>query len=124
MTAQQRRIALDYGAGNMDKAGVVMVGRDIGTVVIPEAPLKVYLDASPEERAQRRFLETEAKCVEVEYYAILADVIRRDKIDSSREIAPLMAASDAVLLDTTDMSPDEVVAKLVSLVNDVARKQS
>lgn len=123
LTAQQRRIALDYGTGNMEMAGVVMVGRDIGTVVIPEAPVKVYLDATPEERARRRHLETVEKGIDVEYEAVLADVKRRDGIDSSRAIAPLQAANDAIRVDTTAMSPDEVVAALLDIVRSAAEAQ-
>ena len=120
LSSQQRRIAMDYGSLRMDKAGVVMVGRDIGTVVIPEAPVKVYLDASPEERARRRHAETVANGTESDYDAVLSDVIRRDGIDSNRSIAPLSAAEDATILDTTELSPEQVIERLVELIHDVA----
>ena len=84
LSGQQRRIALAYGAGRLEKAGIVMVGRDIGTVVIPEAPVKVYLDATPEERARRRHAEFLAKGIDSDYDAVLADVFQRDGIDSGR----------------------------------------
>lgn len=93
MTAQQRRIGL---AGH-----VVMVGRDIGTVVLPEADLKIYLDAAVEERARRRLLERQARGEPAVYEQVLAIVRRRDEIDSQRATAPLRPASDAVIVDST-----------------------
>ncbi len=109
MTAQQRRIGL--------RGGVVMVGRDIGTVVLPEAELKLYLDASPEVRAKRRYLEILARGGKANYTDILKGLRRRDKIDSSREVAPLKPASDAVTIDTDQMSIDEVVEKILALTD-------
>ncbi len=107
LTAQQRRIGLQ---GN-----VVMVGRDIGTVVLPEAELKIYLDASLEERARRRYKEERARGVEANYNLILKNLGDRDRIDSNRAVAPLRAADDAVVVDTTDLSVDAVVQKILSL---------
>lgn len=109
LTAQQRRIGL--------RGNVVMVGRDIGTVVLPEAPLKIYLDASAEERARRRYAEVQARGDQAQTYeAILDNVKRRDAIDSSRATAPLKAAPDAVIIDSTSLSVDEVVARVEQLV--------
>lgn len=107
MVRQQRRIAL---AGR-----VVMVGRDIGTVVFPEAPLKIYLSASAEERARRRFLEMAGREGGEDYETILASVRRRDAIDSGRAASPLRPADDAVLLDTGPMSIEQVVDAIESL---------
>ncbi len=109
LTAQQRRIGL--------RGNVVMVGRDIGTVVLPEAPLKIYLDASAEERARRRYEEVQARGDRSQTYAeILDNVKRRDAIDSSRTTAPLRAASDAVIIDSTSLSVDEVIARVTELI--------
>ena len=118
---QQRRVAAEYGTGEREKMGIVMVGRDIGTVVIPDSPVKVYLDASAEERARRRHAELQGKGVDVAYDAVLADIMRRDAIDSSRELAPLAVAADAALIDTTDSTPDETIQQLVALVRHVER---
>ena len=87
---------------------VVMDGRDIGTVVLPDAQVKIFLTASAEKRAERRFLELEQKQPGVQTYEeVLADVIRRDKQDTEREIAPLRKAEDAVLVDTTNADLDQ-----------------
>lgn len=94
---------------------VVLEGRDIGTVVFPKAELKVFLTASPEERARRRCDELRAKGVEVDYEVTLAEVRQRDHQDASREIAPLKEAADAVRVDSDRLQPDEVVAEIVAL---------
>lgn len=104
---QQRRGAAD--------GRVVMVGRDIGTVVLPDAPLKVFLVASLEVRARRRYDEMIARGQPADYQSILADMRRRDEIDSLRAVAPLKAADDAVTVDTTGMSIDEVIDHIVAL---------
>lgn len=116
LTEQQRRIGLHYGSGKADKPGIVMVGRDIGTVVMPEAPLKIYLEATPEERAQRRYDELLSRGKAADYDHVLADIIRRDQIDSSRALAPLRPAPDAVIIDSTHLTPEEVVDRIVQLV--------
>jgi cytidylate kinase len=100
LAAQQRRIGL--------RGRVVMVGRDIGTVVLPEADLKIYLDASAEVRAQRRYDELLARGDPAIYADILAGVCGRDSIDSTRAVAPLVAAKDAILLDSDKMDIDDV----------------
>jgi cytidylate kinase len=104
MSKQQRRIG--------QRGGVVMVGRDIGTVVLPEADLKIYLDASAQERARRRYNEITARGDEADFHDILASVIERDRIDSTRDIAPLRAAEDAVVINSDTMSADEVFEKV------------
>jgi cytidylate kinase len=107
LTASQRRIG--------QRGRVVMVGRDIGTVVLPEADLKIYLDASIEERARRRFLERgEAS----KYEEILAAMRKRDKIDSTRKVAPLRAAPDARILPTDGLDVDQVIAKIKEWISD------
>jgi cytidylate kinase len=107
MVARQRRLA----AGRP----VVMVGRDIGTVVLPDAPLKVYLTASPEVRAARRLAELRARGQDAPLFELLADIRRRDAIDSGRENSPLRAAPDAIVVQTDDLSVDQVVAHLAAL---------
>lgn len=100
LTVQQRRIGL--------RGKVVMVGRDIGTVVLPDADLKIYLDASAEERARRRYQEILDRGGEADYEVILRKVIERDHVDSTRAIAPLRPADDAIILDSDQMDADTV----------------
>ena len=109
LTPQQRRIALAAG-------GVVMAGRDIGTVVLPDADLKIYLDAAPEERARRRHLEILGRGQEADYEEVLASLRRRDAYDSGREAAPLRPAEDAVVIDTTRMGIEQVLDALMALI--------
>jgi len=108
MSARQREIGL--------RGRVVMVGRDIGTIVLPEADLKVYLDASDEERARRRWREAEARDDSVgSYEDVLRAMRERDRIDSTREVAPLKTASDAVIVDSTYLSVEQVVERVWGL---------
>ena len=107
MTQVQRQIGL--------RGDVVMVGRDIGTVVLPEADLKLYLDASVEARAKRRFDECVARGELVKLDEILTWMRERDRIDSTRTIAPLRPAEDAIILDSTTLDADEVFEKALSL---------
>jgi cytidylate kinase len=97
------------------RGGVVMDGRDIGTVVLPQAELKVYLTAAVVERGKRRWLELQAKGVRVELAKLIAQIERRDYLDSHREVSPLCQAPDALLLDTTNLSIAEVVERLTKL---------
>ncbi|NKQ35892.1 MAG: (d)CMP kinase [Chloroflexi bacterium] len=94
---------------------VVMVGRDIGTVVMPDAPLKLYVTANPEERARRRWRDRQKQGFNDDFDAILADVIRRDRIDSNRQHSPLRPADDAIIMDTTEHSVAEIVAEIVGM---------
>jgi cytidylate kinase len=120
LVAQQRRIA--------QQGRIVMVGRDIGTVVLPEAELKVYLDAVVDERAYRRYLEVVQRragelpqgvpAEDPEYVEIRETMVRRDRIDSSRQVAPLRPAQDAVMIDTTEMSIQQVLERILELVRD------
>ena len=96
-----------------------MDGRDIGTVVLPDAELKVYMDATVEERAGRRHRENIARGMESDLQALQAEIALRDKRDSEREVSPLSQAADAVNLDTTHLTIDEVVDQLNALVNGV-----
>ena len=98
------------------KGGAVVEGRDIGTVVLPDAELKVYLSAAPEERARRRAYQTGR---EEGLDRIRAALARRDRQDSEREISPLKPASDAVVLDTTSLSLEEVISRVLDLATDL-----
>jgi CMP/dCMP kinase len=98
------------------KGGAVVEGRDIGTVVLPDAALKVYLSAAPEERARRRASQTGR---EGELDRIKAAIARRDRQDSEREVSPLKPASDAVVLDTTSLSLEEVISRVLDLATDL-----
>jgi cytidylate kinase len=107
LASQQRRIGM--------RGKVVMVGRDIGTVVLPEADLKIYLDATAEERARRRYTEIIQRGEKADYEEILAGVRMRDEIDSTRAHSPLRAAADAVILDSDKLNADEVFVKVEAL---------
>jgi cytidylate kinase len=112
LVARQRVLiaeALAYG-------GIVVEGRDIGSVVVPDAPLKVYLTASEEVRAARRGAQDRKAGRDGDVAAVLADVRRRDRLDSTRKTSPLHAAADAVVLDTDGLSVDAVLAELLRLV--------
>jgi cytidylate kinase len=112
LTEQQRRIAA--------KGCIVMVGRDIGTVVLPDADLKLYMQASVEERARRRYQECQARGENVTYQEVLVSMHRRDRIDSQRTYAPLRPADDAVIIDTDGLDIDEVMVQIEPLLSDPA----
>lgn len=105
---QQRRIGL---AGQ-----IVMVGRDIGTVVLPDADLKIYLDATAQERAKRRYEEIVARGGKPNYNEILQRVIERDRIDSTRDMSPLKAAEDAIILNSNELTADQVFEQVLAMV--------
>ena len=107
------------------EGGAVLDGRDIGTIVAPGADAKLFVTASPEVRARRRLKELQARGMVAHYEDVLADIRARDERDSGRAVAPLQPASDAMLLDTSNLDPDEAIAKAVSLVESrVAAAQS
>jgi len=108
LTEQQRRIG--------QRGRIVMMGRDIGTVVLPDADLKIYLEATVEERARRRHREILERGEEADYKEVLAAMRRRDKIDSEREAAPLRPADDAIIIDTTKLNIAQVLAKVEELI--------
>ena len=101
--------------GLAERGGVIMDGRDIGTVVMPDAEVKIYLTASSEVRAKRRVFELEAKGEHPDFEEVKKDIEERDHRDMTREISPLKQADDAILVDTSDMTIDEVVDKICSL---------
>lgn len=109
LSAQQRRIG--------HRGRIVMVGRDIGTVVLPDADLKIYLDATLRERAHRRYRETLARSGPANYRQVLASVRRRDKIDSERATAPLRPADDATVINTTFLTVEQVLDQVLALID-------
>lgn len=111
LVKQQRDIA---GFG-----GIVMVGRDIGSVVLPEADLKLYIDAAPEERARRRYAQIILADPGVPYEQVLADTLRRDRMDTERADSPLIAAADAVVIRTDEMDFDQTVSAVVEAIQSV-----
>ena len=113
MVAQQRRMG--------EVGGVLMDGRDIGTVVFPNAQLKIFLTASVEERALRRYKELVAKGQDVDLAQLKEDIASRDKQDSERAISPLRQAEDALLLDTSDMNIEQVTTRILQLVEERAQ---
>ncbi|MBQ3294969.1 MAG: (d)CMP kinase [Erysipelotrichaceae bacterium] len=108
LVAMQQRICKD--------GGYILDGRDIGTVVLKDAPVKIYMVASPEARAQRRMLQNQEKGLEADYETILEDIKKRDYQDMHREISPLTKAEDAVEIDTSDMTIDEVVERVLEII--------
>lgn len=108
LTEQQRRIG--------QRGDVVMVGRDIGTVVMPDAPLKIYLVASVEERARRRYEEKKQRGDPADYDEILIMMKRRDKIDSTREIAPLRPAEDAIVIDSDNLNAEQILQMVIDIL--------
>ena len=111
-----REMLLDMPRDVAKKHNVIMDGRDIGTVVLPRANVKIFLTASVEVRAQRRYLELQAKGAKDSYEKVLADIKQRDHQDTTREIAPLKQAKDAVLVDSTDLDVEAVVEKIRGIV--------
>lgn len=117
-----RAALLDYQRSFARQApGAVLDGRDIATVVCPEAPIKIFVTASPEERARRRWKELEARGDAPPYGDVLADIRARDKRDSERSAAPLLVAEGAVMLDTTTMTADEVLRAALDTVTKARR---
>lgn len=113
LVEMQRRLA--------ESGGIVMDGRDIGTVVLPDAELKVFMTATVEERASRRHRENVSRGMDSDLEALQAEIALRDKRDSEREVSPLRQADDAIYLDTTVMSIDQVVLRLTELVEGVLK---
>lgn len=107
---RQRRFAAQDG-------GAVLDGRDIGTVIAPEAEVKLFVTARPEIRARRRYAELKARGLDVHFPDVLADIRARDERDTGRDAAPLAMAKDAVLLDTSDLDPDAAIAAAIAAVD-------
>ena len=95
---------------------IVMEGRDIGTVIFPNADVKIYIEVSEEERANRRYKQNLEKGIDTSYEQILANIKKRHKLETEREIAPLVKAEDAILLDTTNMTEEESIEKIIEII--------
>jgi cytidylate kinase len=115
LTLQQRRIGL--------RGHIVMVGRDIGTVVLPEADLKIYLEASVEERARRRYQEILDRGDSASFDEILSAMRKRDLFDSNREVAPLRPAEDAIILNSDNLDAEQVLRRVMKLIRKAQRQQ-
>ena len=100
-----------------ENGDIIMEGRDIGTVVFPDADVKIYLDATVEERARRRYLQNLEKGIESDYEEVLESIKQRHKLETEREIAPLRKADDAILVDSTNLSIEEVVEEIKNIIN-------
>lgn len=118
-----RKFLFELQKKNAEENNVIMDGRDIGTVVLPNADLKIFLTASAEERASRRYLEMKQKPDCPSYQEILDDIIKRDYDDSHRKISPLKKADDAVEIDTTDMSAEEVIRCITDMTRKTAERK-
>ena len=116
MVRMQREIAR--------QADTLLDGRDIGTAVLTDAPVKIYLTATPEERARRRYLEQVKKGDMTPYEQVLRELNARDQQDMNRAVTPLRQAEDAVRIDSTNMTPDEVVETIIRMVEDVYGRKS
>ena len=113
---QVRAYLLELQRSFAKTQNVIMDGRDIGTVVLPDAQVKIFLTASAQARAQRRTLQLEQKGEKPDYEKILEDIIKRDHNDSSRKIAPLRPAEDSIIVDTTELDPEQSVNRITELI--------
>ena len=120
---QIREAMVDLQRKIGENTDIIMEGRDIGTNVFPNADVKIYLDATPEERANRRMKQNKEKGIEMSYEEVLQNIIARDTNDKTSSVAPLKQAEDAIYLDTTDLSIDEVVEKVLAIIEEVKEKQ-
>ena len=116
-----RAFLLDTQRKVAREASVVMDGRDIGTVILPDAECKIFLTASPEARARRRTAELLEKGMDVKYETVLEEMILRDRNDSTRAIAPAVPAEDAVFLDNSDMDPEETITAALGIIEAARR---
>jgi cytidylate kinase len=103
-----------------DGGGIIMAGRDIGSVVLPDADVKLYIDASPEERARRRYAQQVQTSPETEYEQVLADTRRRDALDTQRADSPLVVAAGAIVIATDELDREQAVATVVEKIRAVA----
>ena len=117
---QVRKYLLDLQRNFAKRDNVIMDGRDIGTVVLPNAQVKIFLTASPEIRAERRVLQLAEKGEEADYTTVLTDIVKRDYNDSNREIAPLKPAENSVTVDTSNMTLEEAVKRITEIIKERA----
>ena len=121
MTLMVRQKLLEIQRKMAEGRNIIMEGRDIGTVVFPNADIKIYLDASPEERARRRVQQNQEKGILTSYEEVLKSIKNRDEKDKTREIAPLRKAEDAIYIDSTNMTMEEVTNELVKMIKQKQR---
>lgn len=114
-----RDFLLDAQRSMAEKGGVIMDGRDIGTVILPNADIKFFLTASVEERTKRRFLELKGLGIETDETTVRENLMSRDKTDSEREVAPLKKAEDAIVIDNSNFTKNETVDLILSYLNDI-----
>ena len=112
-----RTFLLEFQRNLANNGGVIMDGRDIGTVILPNADFKFFVTASPEERAKRRFLELQNSGIKTSYDEVYDNLLTRDKIDSERDVAPLKQAKDATLIDNTNLNKEETIELILSYVS-------
>ncbi len=113
-----RAFLLDLQRNIAEKENIIMDGRDVGTVILPNADIKVFLFASPEKRAERRFKEYADKNIEISYDKVLEDIIQRDFNDSNRKISPLKQAEDAIPVDNSEMTEDETKTFILNIIKE------
>lgn len=118
-----RKFLLETQKDIARKNSVVMDGRDIGTVILPDADVKIFMTASPECRARRRLAELLAKGIDAKYEDVLAEMCERDNNDSSRALAPTKAAEDAILFDNSSLSFEESVQAIIDIINSTAKNK-
>ncbi len=121
--ADVREVLVDHQRRIASEGAVVVVGRDVGTVVLPNAPLKLFLTASKEERARRRYEELKSAGQGLSYEQVLSDLERRDRLDTEREAGPLRPATDACVMTTDDLGLDEVVERVIAKVMAKVRRE-
>ncbi len=117
-----RTFLLDTQRNIAKTTSVIMDGRDIGTVIFPDAEVKIFLTASPEARAKRRYLELAAKGIATTYESVLSEMKERDDNDRTRAVAPAVPAADAIMLDNSDMSPEETTAAAITIIKKCLKK--
>lgn len=118
---QVRQRLVDLQRQEARRGGVVMDGRDIGTYVLPDADLKIFLTASAEERAKRRWLELQHSGKNLSFDQVKKDMAIRDQIDQEREVSPLVPAEDAIILDTTGLGIEEIVERIIRMIKNLKR---
>ena len=118
-----RAFVLDTQRDIAKQHSVIMDGRDIGTVILPDAEVKIFLTASPEARAKRRYEELKAKGKDVSYEQVYTEMVERDKNDCTRDIAPCIPADDAIHLDNSDMTPEQTMAAVIKIIKDAEKKE-
>ncbi len=117
-----RKFLLEIQKKMASDGNVVMDGRDIGTVIMPDADVKLFLEASPAQRAHRRYLELEAKGERISEEEVLAAVLQRDKADSTREIAPAVPAEDAIFIDNSQLDEEQTLSKALEIIGEKLRR--